>query len=132
MGAVDSTGCLATRSEAVPEHYAPGAPERASIGDGFALSGVILAAGSCQPVAGGRVEVWLPAPDGDGSAARGALTTGPSGEFAIETDIPGAGAAAVPAIYLRASAEGYAAVVVTHWPAAGATAGNVAIVLPRQ
>jgi hypothetical protein len=127
------TGCIATASEVLPQHYEAGAPERPSIGKGFTLTGVILAEGTCLPVSDALVEVWLAGPDGSfGTDWRASLRSDEAGAFAIDTHPPVAAEGGLAAVYMRVSAAGLDPVVTTHWPAAGVPASTLAIVLPAD
>ena len=126
-------GCVATAAGEAGPNYVAGAPRRAAVGAGYTLTGTVLEAGSCQAAADALVEFWLAGPDGTyGDAYRASVLTDAAGRFSFESDPPPAYSGQSPHIHLRISAPGYHAVFLLHYPAAGASEGEVAAVLAPE
>lgn len=92
-------GCEPTDPDGEGPYYRAGAPQRGPrLADGLSgqrveLSGTILAAGSCRPLAGVELDLWQADSSGaydlDGFTLRGRMRTGPDGRYRIETIKPG-------------------------------------------
>jgi hypothetical protein len=67
-------------------NYLPDAPERASLGSGFVITGQVRAVDGCVPLEGVRVQVWLATETGGERDNRASVRTGPDGRYRIETD----------------------------------------------
>jgi protocatechuate 3,4-dioxygenase beta subunit len=123
-------GCPPTESDALGPFYKPGAPERASVGRGYVLSGVVKSAGSCTPIAGAQVEFWLAGPDGNyDDDHRATLFVDDTGSYRFESNFPPKYAFRPPHIHLRVTAKGYQTLVTQHYPVAGQTQGTFDLVL---
>ena len=78
--------CKATQSNpGGTNNYIPGARERASLGSGFVITGLVRAAAGCRPLEGVRVQVWLATETGGEQDNRASVRTGPDGRYRIET-----------------------------------------------
>src|SRR3989304_1701605 len=56
--------CRPTASDSEGPFYTPNAPERARIGRGLVVAGVVRTTGSCAPVPRARIEWWQANPQG--------------------------------------------------------------------
>jgi protocatechuate 3,4-dioxygenase beta subunit len=79
-----------------------------STGEGLIVSGRLLGAPDCRPLAGGRIEWWHAAKDGGyDDAHRGSMSAGPGGKYRYTTDFPGKYPGRPLHIHVKASAPGY-------------------------
>lgn len=67
-------------------NFIPDAPLRASLGEGFLITGLVRSAAGCRPLPGVRVQVWLATRTGGETDNRASVRTGPDGRYRIETD----------------------------------------------
>ncbi len=126
----ESTNCEPTQPDMLGPFYEPGAPERASVGSGYVLSGVVLAAGSCEPIPDARVEFWLANPGGVyDDAHRATVLAGAAGEYRFESDVPVPYENRPPHIHVRVSVPGHQELVTQHYPEAGQTEASFDLVL---
>jgi protocatechuate 3,4-dioxygenase beta subunit len=120
--------CLPTESSELDHTYAPGAPERQSVGQGYVLSGVVKSAEDCSPIPGAQIELWLPNANGDfDDAHRARLLTDSDGRYRFESD--GSQANAGIPIHIRVVAEGFGELVTQHFPVAGQTSATLDLVM---
>jgi hypothetical protein len=78
--------CEATESNpGGTNNYIPDAPERASLGEGFIITGRVRAARDCRPLPGVRVQVWLATETGGEQDNRASVRTDENGTYRIET-----------------------------------------------
>ena len=125
-------GCQPTRSEPLPPYYRPGAPLRARVGTGYALSGWVREAGTCRTIGGARVEYFLANPDGEyDDHHRGTIIASTRGAFRLVSNFPGRFRGRPPHIHIRVSARGFVPVVTQHYPRPGTHAGAMTIYLRR-
>ena len=66
-------------------NYIPNAPERASLGEGFIITGLVRAARGCRPLRGVRIQVWLATETGGEQDNRASVRTDEHGRYRIET-----------------------------------------------
>jgi protocatechuate 3,4-dioxygenase beta subunit len=103
---------------------------RTSVGSGYVLSGTVLAAGGCEPVADARIEFWLANPEGEyDDAHRATVPVGDGGGYRFESNVPVAYGDRPPHIHIRVTAPGYRELVTQHYPDAGQTEANLDLVL---
>jgi protocatechuate 3,4-dioxygenase beta subunit len=122
--------CPPTEADALGPFYKPGATERASVGRGYVLSGVVKSAGSCASIAGARLEFWLAGPDGNyDDDHRATLFVDETGAYRFESNFPPQYSFRPPHIHLRVTAKGYRTLVTQHYPVAGQTQGTFDLVL---
>jgi len=124
------TGCPPTRADALGPFYVAGAPLRASVGSGYVLTGVVRAAGSCQPITEAQIELWL----ANDSAVydddhRATMLAGPEGEYRFESNPPPPYTGRPPHIHLRVSAPGFRPLVTQHYPQSDQTEATFDVVL---
>ncbi len=130
-GSADSRDqCRPTAPDALGPFYKPDAPVRASVGKGYVLSGKVLAAGTCNPLAGAQMEFWLAGPDGNyDDDHRATLFSGKDGGYRFESNFPPRYTFRPPHIHLKVSAPGYRTLVTQHYPKSGTTQGTFDLVL---
>ncbi len=66
-------------------NYIPDAPERASLGEGFIITGLVRAARGCRPLRDVRIQVWLATETGGGQDNRTSVRTDANGRYRVET-----------------------------------------------
>ena len=66
-------------------NYIPDAPERASLGEGFVITGRVLDARGCRPLEDVRIQVWLATETGSEQDNRASVRTDENGSYRIET-----------------------------------------------
>jgi protocatechuate 3,4-dioxygenase beta subunit len=105
-------------------------PLRAKIGTGHVLSGVVLSALDCRPLARARVELWQANRNGRYTRATSAtVLTDRSGRFRFEGPNPRAYEGREPHIHLRISASLHEPLLTRYVPARGARSGQLRLVL---
>lgn len=121
--------CQPTEPDAMGPFYKPGAPERASVGQGYVLSGVVKST-TCNPIAGAQLEFWLAAPDGNcDDDHRASLFSDDSGRYRFESNFPPKYSFRPPHIHMRISAPGYKTLVTQHYPQEGQSHGTFDLIL---
>ena len=126
----DGGQCQPTAPDALGPFYVAGAPERNQVGEGYVLRGVVRSAVDCAPIAGARIEFWLAGPDGVyGDDYRATWFADADGAYRFESHVPPSYEGRPPHIHLLVSAPGYAELVTQHYPAGGAAAGLMDLVL---
>jgi catechol 1,2-dioxygenase len=129
-GADELAGCEPTRPDMLGPFYEPDAPVRTSVGDGYVLSGAVLATGTCEPVRDARIEFWLANPQGEyDDAHRATVPVGAGGEYRFESNVPVSYGGRPPHIHIRVTAPGYRELVTQHYPDAGQTEAHFDLVL---
>lgn len=90
----------------------PDGPERADVGNGFVLTGVVRDSATCLPVADAEIAFWMPNEQGEyDGVGEGVLYTNAQGLYRLESGIPGQDADVTPSIHLAVSAPGYNLIV---------------------
>ena len=109
-----------TPSDALGPFYEPGAPVRASVGQGYLLAGRVLSSRDGSALPGAVLELWLAGPDGEYSDDyRATVIADAEGRYRFTSHPPPPYAGRPPHIHLRVSAEGHATLVTQHYPKAG-------------
>lgn len=125
----NSPQCVPTPPDMLGPFYKPQAPVRSQVGSGYVLSGKVLSAGSCTPLVDAVIELWLAGPNGKyGDSYRATMFSGEDGSYRFESNYPG-NYGRPPHIHLRVHYPGYEELITQHYPQAGATAGEFALVL---
>lgn len=125
--------CSPTRADALGPFYEPGAPVRSQVGNGYVLSGRVLAARTCRPISRARVELWLANPQGEyDDAHRATVFAGRRGGYRFESNKPPPYSGRPPHIHLRVTARGYRALVTQHYPRAAQTSARFNLLLVRR
>src|SRR5689334_20438126 len=81
--------CTPTLDDGVSPSYKPNAPERAVVGQGHVLTGVLLSSETCEAIANATLEFW-PEEAGFGhpDSARATLFTDQNGRYRFECNPP--------------------------------------------
>jgi protocatechuate 3,4-dioxygenase beta subunit len=105
-------------------------PVRAKIGTGHVLTGVVLSALDCRPLARARVELWQANRNGRYTRASSAtVITDRSGRFRFEGPYPPGYEGREPHIHLRISASLHEQLLTRYVPPRGARSGRLRVVL---
>lgn len=125
-------GCRPTPSDSFGPFGRGSPPLRASIGTGHVLSGVVLSALDCKPLARARVELWQAARNGRYTRASSAtvLTDG-AGRFRFQGPPPGRYGPELH-IHLRVIAAVHEILLSRYVVRGGARRGTVRLVLEPQ
>jgi protocatechuate 3,4-dioxygenase beta subunit len=125
--------CRPTAPDALGPFYEPGAPVRSKVGTGYVLSGRVLSARTCRPIARARIEFWLVNPQGRyDDAHRATVFAGRLGAYRFESNKPIAYESRPPHIHVRVSARGFRTLVTQHYPRATARRALFNLVLTRR
>ncbi len=126
-------GCAPTRPDVEGPFYKPNAPDRASTGSGFVVSGTIRSATGCGPLAGARIEWWSVNSRGTyDDAHRAAQRADDDGRFRYETDFPMPYFGRPPHLHVRITAPGHRMLITQLYPTPGQTRLNLDFVLVRE
>ena len=126
-------GCPATAADGFGPFGRGSPPVRASIGKGHVLSGVILSALNCKPIAGARVELWQSNAKGRYVRAMSATVLADrSGRFRFEGPYPASYEGRPPHIHLRVVAPAHEVLLARYEPTRGARRGSIRLVLLPQ
>ena len=121
-GQAAQAACAPTAPDDEGPFYKPNAPERAGIGSGLVLSGVVRAAGDCAPIPKARLEWWQANPQGRyDDAHRAVQTADAEGRYRFETSFPVAYYGRPPHIHVKVQAPGHAPLTTQLYPKAGQT-----------
>jgi protocatechuate 3,4-dioxygenase beta subunit len=132
-GSQGASGCVPTRADALGPFYEPGAPVRSKVGTGYVLTGRVLAARTCRPVARARIELWLANPQGEyDDAHRATVFASKAGRYRFESNRPPPYSGRPPHIHVRVSARGFRTLVTQHYPRAGRSSAIFNLVLRRS
>jgi protocatechuate 3,4-dioxygenase beta subunit len=126
--------CAPTRPDALGPFYKPGAPLRSKVGTGgYVLSGRVMAARTCRPLVGARIELWLVNEQGDyDDAHRAALFSRRDGRYRFESNRPIAYEGRPPHIHILVRARGFRKLVTQHYPRASRNKATFNLVLGRR
>lgn len=122
--------CQPTAEDEMGPFYRPGAPIRSRIGQGYLLSGKVLSAADCRPIATARIELWQAGPNGRyDDAHRATLFSDRKGRYAFETDFAPPYFSRPPHIHIRVSAEDFLPLVTQHYLKKETSRGTFDLVL---
>lgn len=125
--------CRPTPSDALGPFYESGAAVRSKVGTGYVLAGRVLAARTCRPLAGARIELWLANSGGEyDDAHRATLIAGRRGAYRFESNKPPSYSSRPPHIHVRVSARGYRTLVTQHYPRANRAGSVFNLVLVKR
>jgi protocatechuate 3,4-dioxygenase beta subunit len=111
------SACPPTRPDSTGPFYRPGAPERASTGQGLAVSGTVRSSADCRPLAAARLEWWSANPDGRyDDAHRATQQADAEGRYRYETDFPAGYGFRRPHLHVRITAPGHRTLVTQLYP----------------
>ena len=122
--------CPPTAPDMKGPFYKPDAPLRASVGEGYLLTGTVKSAANCAPIAKAAIEFWMVNPEGEyDDAHRATVVADESGNYRFESHNPPDYAFRPPHIHLRVAASGFAPLVTQHYPEKDATKARFDLVL---
>jgi hypothetical protein len=105
-------------------------PVRSSIGSGHVLTGTVLSAADCKPLARARVELWQANRNGRYTRAGSAtVITDRAGRFRLEGPYPPSYEGREPHIHIRVQATAHEPLLTRYVPARGARHGAIRLVL---
>ncbi len=108
-------------------------PQRAKIGTGHVLTGVVLSSVDCRPLAGARIHLWQSNRRGEYVRAGSAtVVTNSAGRFRFEGPRPVSYEGRPPHIHLRVVAAKHELLFTRYVPRPGARQGVVRLVLLPQ
>ena len=114
--------CRPTARDAEGPFYKPNAPERASLGRGLVVTGIVRTAGSCAPVPRARIEWWQANDQGQyDDTHRATQTADREGTFRFETNFPGSYPGRPPHLHVKVSAPGHRTLTTQLYPKSGQT-----------
>ena len=117
VGFSDEFKCPPTPADFKGPFYKPGAPVRDAVGVGYVLSGKVISAKDCSPIANAKIEFWLTGPDGSyDDDHRATVFTGLSGQYRFESNFPPAYGSRPPHIHIKVSANRFKVLVSQHYP----------------
>jgi protocatechuate 3,4-dioxygenase beta subunit len=123
-------GCRPTPTDAFGPFGRGTPPQRARIGSGHVLTGVVLSSLDCRPVRRARVELWQANRNGDYTRASSATVfTGRTGRFRFEGPHPPSYSGGPPHIHLRIVARGHEPLLTRYLVRRGTTRGSMRLVL---
>lgn len=123
-------GCPPTPPDEIGPFYRPNAPQRSRIGSGYLLSGTVLSAADCRPIAGARIEVWQVGPDNRyDDAHRATLFSDARGRYRLETDFPPPYVRRPSHIHILVDARGFQGLITQHYPRKGTSQARFDLVL---
>lgn len=126
-------GCPPTIDDGAGPFGRGAPPRRAKIGTGHVLTGIVLSAVDCKPLAGARVHLWQANRRGEylrsGSAT---VVTDRAGRFRFEGPPPVSYEGRPPHIHMRVVAAEHELLFTRYVKRAGATRGYVRLVLVPQ
>jgi protocatechuate 3,4-dioxygenase beta subunit len=129
-GAPAAPRCEPTRQDAFGPFERGSPPRRARIGTGHVLTGVVLSAHDCRPIAGATVELWQANKAGRYTrAGSGTVVTTRAGRFRFEGPYPPSYEGRPPHIHLRVSAPSHETLLARYVPPRGSRRGSVRLVL---
>jgi protocatechuate 3,4-dioxygenase beta subunit len=124
--------CRPTPYDEIGPFYRPNAPVREAVGEGYLLTGTVLSASDCRPLAGARIEFWLVNPQGQYSEThRATVYAGPLGGYRFQSNRPTEYVGRRPHIHIMVTAEGHAQLITQHYPEMNAAEAVFDLVLER-
>ena len=133
MSAPGATGCRPTLDDGSGPFGRGAPPQRAKIGTGHVLTGVVLSSVDCRPLAGARIHLWQSNRLGRYVRAGSATVVADrSGRFRFEGPRPVGYEGRPPHIHLRVVAANHELLFTRYVPSPGATRGAVRLVLRPQ
>ena len=105
-------------------------PIRAKIGTGHVLTGVVISAATCKPLAGAQVQFWQSNAKGQYTLPLSAtVITDRAGRFRFEGPYPASYEGRPPHIHVRVVARGHLVLLARYEPLPGAHRGSLRFVL---
>jgi protocatechuate 3,4-dioxygenase beta subunit len=132
-GAAVAQSCRATLPDSAGPFGQVAPPLRAKIGTGHVLTGVVLSALDCRPIAGAKVQFWQSNRRGRYTpATSGTVVTSPAGRFRFEGPMPSAYEGRSAHIHIRVVAPLHEILLSRYEPSRGARSGRVQLVLQPE
>jgi protocatechuate 3,4-dioxygenase beta subunit len=129
---VPGAACRATPPDSLGPFYKPGAPVRTKVGTGYVLTGRVVAARTCRPIARARIEVWLVNRRGEyDDAHRATFFSSRFGGYRFESNKPPGYDGRPAHIHVRVTARGFRTLVAQHYPRRSAGRGLFNLILTR-
>jgi protocatechuate 3,4-dioxygenase beta subunit len=127
---VARSGCQPTQYDEIGPFYRPNAPERRAVGKGYLLTGTVLSAGDCRPLARARIEFWLVNPQGTyDDDHRATVHADRQGRYRFESNRPTDYVGRKPHIHIMVSAAGHEQLITQHYPRENSEEGVFDLVL---
>jgi protocatechuate 3,4-dioxygenase beta subunit len=124
---------MPTSPDMLGPFYIAGAPMRTSVGEGYALSGVVRSAADCSAISSAVLEFWMAGPDGEyADDYRATMLAGSDGSYQFTSHMAAPYGGRPPHIHVRVTAPGFGELVTQHYPVAGETQARFEIVLIPQ
>lgn len=122
----ETHSCKPTLDDGVSPSYKPDAPERTVVGQGYVVTGRVLASVDCQPIANAKLEFW-PEEEGLGhpDSSRATFFTDENGRYRFECNPP-------EHIHMRISAPDFRTIGVNSYHPGGNAEGTFDIVLEPE
>lgn len=129
-----TSGCAPTAPDALGPFYEPGAPVRSKVGTGgYVLSGRVMAARTCRPLARARIEFWLVNEQGEyDDAHRATVFSRRDGRYRFESNGPVGYEGRPPHIHVRVTARRFRTLVTQHYPRGSRPRATFNLVLVRR
>ena len=125
--------CTPTRPDAEGPFYKPKAPERASTGRGFVVTGTVRSTSGCGSLAGARIEWWSVNPHGNyDDDHRATQRADGDGRFRYETDFPVRYYGRPPHLHARVTAPGHRTLITQLYPTPEQISLTIDFVLVRE
>ena len=125
--------CSPTPWDEIGPFYRPNAPERASIGKGYLLSGTVRSASDCRPLHNVRIEIWQAGPGGTyDDARRATLFSDHAGRYRLQTSAPPPYGRRPPHIHILVDAKGFEGLITQHYPKKGKKRATFDLVLEPE
>lgn len=122
--------CTPTPVDDEGPFYRAGAPLGYTLGTGYRLSGRVLSATDCRPLAGAKIEVWLTGPDGRYAERwRTQFYAGRHGGYSFQSHFPGPYGSRPPHIHIVVNYPGFRELITQHYPTPGTGEATFDLVL---
>ncbi len=122
--------CTLTPTDMLGPFYTPGAPQRAQVGEGYVLTGVVRSGLDCSPIPGAQIDFWLAGPQGDyGDEWRAVTFSAADGSYRFESHPPPPYSGRPAHIHILVSTPGYQTLVTQHYPSLGSSQATFDLVL---
>jgi protocatechuate 3,4-dioxygenase beta subunit len=133
LSAPTATGCPPTLDDGSGPFGRGAPPQRAKIGSGHVLTGVVLSSVDCRPLAGARIHLWQANRRGQYVRAGSATVVADrAGRFRFEGPRPVGYEGRPGHIHLRVVAANHELLFTRYVPGSGARRGSVRLVLLPQ
>lgn len=127
------SSCPPTPPDAEGPFYKPSVPLKGKTGGGLRISGIVMAARSCEKISGARVEWWQTNPQGSyDDSYRGAVLTGADGRYNLETSFPPGYSGRPPHVHFKILAAGHRTLTTQIYPEKGQKSINFDFVLVEE